>query len=330
MEKGTEPTEDAVVTDLYGLLGVGRGATIDEIRDAYWRQVRFHSISDNPGPRLEQLQEAYDVLTDPSRRAEYDAAADGAVPTVVAPRPVESVPEPQPVPEPEPRRHSRNPIDRLTAGLPRPWRIAIDWIVTIAGAIAIVLAIKAWVVNPYRIPSSSMEPTLHCARPGVGCEARFSDRVLANRFIYHLRSPRRGEIVVFKTPPQAQERCGASGTFVKRLIGLPGETVSERSGTVFINGKKLNESYVRPGRRDSETGSWKVPNGEYFFMGDNRSQSCDSRRWGAVPRKDLIGKVFATYWPPNRISFHAIFPGSPWLGLLFVIPLRRRRRSDVR
>jgi hypothetical protein len=64
------------------------------------------------------------------------------------------------------QHHSRNPLDRLTAGLPRPWRIAIDWIVTIAGAIAIVLAIKAWVVNPYRIPSSSMEPTLHCARPG--------------------------------------------------------------------------------------------------------------------------------------------------------------------
>ena len=99
----------------------------------------------------------------------------------------------------EKHRHSRNPLDRLTAGLPRPWRIAIDWIVTIAGAIAIVLAIKAWVVNPYRIPSSSMEPTLHCARPGQGCEARLSDRVLANRFIYRFRDPHRGEIVVFNT-----------------------------------------------------------------------------------------------------------------------------------
>ena len=114
----------------------------------------------------------------------------------------------------ETKRHSRNPIDRLTAGLPRPWRIAIDWIVTIAGAIAIVLAIKAWVVNPYRIPSSSMEPTLHCARPGQGCEARLSDRVLANRFIYHFRDPHRGEIVVFNTPREAQDMCGASGTFV--------------------------------------------------------------------------------------------------------------------
>ena len=120
----------------------------------------------------------------------------------------------------------RNPIDRLTEGLPRGWRVTIDWLVTIAGAIAIVLAIKAWVVNPYRIPSSSMEPTLHCARPGSGCEARFSDRVLACRFCYHFWSPKRGDIVVFKTPPLAAIRCGEGGTFVKRLIGLPGDTSS--------------------------------------------------------------------------------------------------------
>jgi signal peptidase I len=205
------------------------------------------------------------------------------------------------------RQHSRNPLDRMTAGLPRPWRIAIDWIVTIAGAILIVLAIKQWVVNPYRIPSSSMEPTLHCARPGQGCEAHLSDRVLANRFIYHFHDPQRHDIVVFNTPPAAQQMCGASGTFVKRLIGLPGETVTEKpGGFVYIDGRKLNEPYVKPDRRgrDSTTGTWHVPKGEYFFMGDNRGESCDSRRWGAVPRKNLIGKVFATYWPPNRISFH--------------------------
>ena len=214
-----------------------------------------------------------------------------------------------PLLEPSQQEHhqSHNPLDRLTAGLPRPWRIAIDWIVTIAGAIAIVLAIKAWVVNPYRIPSSSMEPTLHCARPGQGCEARLSDRVLANRFIYHFRDPHRGEIVVFNTPHAAQEMCGASGTFVKRLVGLPGETVTERDGGfVYINGKRLNESYLKPERRsrDSTTGTWHVPKGSYFFMGDNRGESCDSRRWGSVPRKNLIGKVFATYWPPNRIALH--------------------------
>jgi signal peptidase I len=207
------------------------------------------------------------------------------------------------------QRHSRNPLDRLTAGLPRPLRVAIDWIVTIAGAIAIVLAIKAWVVNPYRIPSSSMETTLHCARPGQGCEARLSDRVLANRFIYHFRDPRRGEIVVFDTPKAAQEMCGASGTFVKRLVGLPGETVHEdEQGFIWIDGKKLNEPYIDADRRAHDTTNrdetWRVPKGSYFFIGDNRGESCDSRRWGAVPRKNLIGKVFSTYWPPNRISLH--------------------------
>ena len=154
-------------------------------------------------------------------------------------------------------RQLRNPIDHLTHGLPRQWRIAIDWAVTILGAVAIVLAIKAYVVNPYRIPSSSMEPTLHCARPGNGCEARFSDRVLANRFIYHFRDPKRSEIVVFKTPPAAQVACsgvvGGTGgdTFVKRLVGLPGDRWRVQDGFVYINGEKLDEPYVKPERRDA-------------------------------------------------------------------------------
>jgi signal peptidase I len=178
-------------------------------------------------------------------------------------------------------------------------------VVTIVVAVGAVLAIKAWVVNPYRIPSSSMEPTLHCAQPGAGCEARFSDRVLANRFIYHFRDPHRGDIVVFKTPPEA-ERCenGAGGeTFVKRIIGLPGDTVRERRGRILVNGERLEEPYVQPAERDQRSGTWQVPQGQYFMMGDNRASSCDSRDWGAVPRSNLIGPVFAVYWPPQRIGF---------------------------
>jgi signal peptidase I len=182
-------------------------------------------------------------------------------------------------------------------------------VVTIAAAIGIVLAVKAWVVNPYRIPSSSMEPTLHCAhsQAGDGCEASYSDRVLANRFIYRFRDPHRGEIVVFETPKAARQECGAGGTFVKRLIGLPGEVVHEdEKGFIWIDHTKLDEPYISAKRRDEDVTNreetWRVPKGEYFFMGDNRGQSCDSRRWGAVPRKDLIGPVFATYWPPKRIS----------------------------
>jgi signal peptidase I len=197
----------------------------------------------------------------------------------------------------------RNPVDRLTHGMPHGWRVTIDWLVTIVGAIAIVLAIKAWVVNPYRIPSSSMEPTLHCARPGSGCEARFSDRVLACRFCFHFWDPKRGDVIVFKTPPAAAARCGAGGTFVKRLIGLPGDEWEERNGYVYINGRRLDESYVKPTRRDSRTiATMKIPPNHYFMMGDNRNSSCDSREWGTVPKENLIGKVFAVYWPPARIS----------------------------
>ena len=299
------------MTDLYALLGVAPGASDDEIRSAYHRRLRFDDVETAEGnERMRELREAYDVLSDPDRRRSYDASRDGET-QVVEPAPVpesqfEDAPQFQePVPVEHEHHHSYNPITRATRGLPRGWRIAIDWVVTIVGAIAIVLAIKAWVVNPYRIPSSSMEPTLHCARPGSGCEARFSDRVLANRFIYHFRKPHRGDIIVFKTPPLAKEKCGAGGTFVKRLIALPGETWQEKNGLIYINGKKLIEPYIEADRRDTSTSypARKIPEGMYFMMGDNRSQSCDSREWGPVPRKNLIGEVFAVYWPPNRIGF---------------------------
>jgi signal peptidase I len=193
-------------------------------------------------------------------------------------------------------------IKRLTRGLPRPWQVTIEWLVTIIGAIVIVLAVKQWVINPYRIPSSSMEPTLHCARPAYECEAHFSDRVLACRFCYRLVAPKRDDIVVFNAP-QSANVCGSAGTYVKRLIGLPGDLWEERNGYVFINGRRLDEPYIRAARRDTGTiAPIRIPYGRYFMMGDNRAASCDSRRWGTVPRSSLIGKVIATYWPPRRVA----------------------------
>jgi len=198
----------------------------------------------------------------------------------------------------------RGPVDRLTERLPPVWRTIVDWAVTIAVAVGAVLAIKAWVVNPYRIPSPSMEPALHCGGQ-PGCLAEFSDRVLANRFIYHFKEPERGDIVVFETPPRAVEVCesGFSTTFVKRLVALPGDVWEERNGIVYINGKRLDEPYLDPGQRDNGTfPRQRIPPDHYFMMGDNRQASCDSRRWGPVPRANLIGEVFAVYWPPQRIG----------------------------
>jgi signal peptidase I len=205
----------------------------------------------------------------------------------------------------------RGPVDRLLPNLSHRSRVVVDWIVTIVFAVAIVLAVKAWIVNPYRIPSPSMEPTLHCARPEPYCEGTRSDRILANRFIYHFRDPRRGEIVVFHSPAAAKAAC-TGGIFVKRIIGLPGEVWAERNGFTYIDGKRLSEPYVTASRRDRESKTLldippngtihRIPKGMYLMEGDNRSHSCDSRVWGLVPRSSIIGKAFFTYWPLSRIG----------------------------
>jgi signal peptidase I len=205
----------------------------------------------------------------------------------------------------------RGPLERLFPNLTRRQRSILDWVLTIVFAVLIVLGLKAWIVNPYRIPSASMEPTLHCARPGDDCEAGSSDRVLANRLIYHFRDPKRREIVVFNAPERAALLC-EKGVYVKRIIGVPGDRWEERDGYVYIDGKRLNEPYVKAERRDHESlelsdilpGATVIPHEKYLMMGDNRSQSCDSRRWGLVPRSAIIGEVFLTYWPLGRISTH--------------------------
>jgi signal peptidase I len=209
---------------------------------------------------------------------------------------------------------SFHPLSRL----PAPWRRIVDWVVTLAVAIGFVLAFEAEVAKPYRIPSASMEKTFLCARPAAGCTGSTSDRVLVNRLAYDFGSPERGQIVVFRAPAKANI-CGAgdAGTiFVKRLIGLPGETVREnQKGFIWIRRpgttgwRKLAEPYLSRAARLDDTSdfgkSWPVPEGQYFMLGDNRGNSCDSRKWGAVPGSSLIGPVIFTYWPPDRISYHA-------------------------
>ena len=194
-------------------------------------------------------------------------------------------------------------LDRSLSRLPGPVRTLIDWALTITIAIVAILAFQAEVAKPYKIPSSSMEPTLHCGKPADGCRSRVSDRVIANRIVYRFHAPERGDIIVFKAPASVAAACDTGGTLIKRIVGLPGEQVSMQNGHVFIDGARLSEPYLDPAYRGGESGEWPGNSRSgYFVLGDNRAMSCDSRRWGVVPRENIIGRADIRYWPPDRIG----------------------------
>jgi signal peptidase I len=173
--------------------------------------------------------------------------------------------------------------------------------VTLAVAAAAVLGFEAEIAQPFRVPTASMEPTLLCARSGEGCTATFNDRVIVAKIVYRFRNPKRGEIAVFTAPPAAKRLCTEGGTYLKRVVGIPGDVVSERAGFFYVDGRELSEPYLTQHYRDAVTRKWpKLGAKQYFVMGDNRIGSCDSRVWGPVPRFAFIGPVVATYWPPNR------------------------------
>jgi signal peptidase I len=189
----------------------------------------------------------------------------------------------------------------------------VELVVTVAVAVGLALLIQAFIVKPYRIPSPSMEPTL-----AIG------QRVLTNRLD---TSPSLGDVVVFHPPHGADPLspvCGSPTqgdghpqpcdtptssespqTFIKRVVGMPGDRISIRGGRVYRDGVREQDSYIRPCGNDGSCNFPKtitVPPGHYFMMGDNRGQSDDSRFWGPVPDKWVIGVAFFTYWPPDRIG----------------------------
>ena len=194
----------------------------------------------------------------------------------------------------------------------------LELVLIVAVAIGLAMAIQAVLVKPYRIPSASMEPTL-----GI------NQRVLVDRVGKPLFTLRVGDIVVFHPPkdysscadPMEGENQGgqdsaracdvaqsqpSSVTFIKRLVGLPGDQLSIRDGHVIRNGVPERDSYIVPcqgGGACSFPQTITVPPGEYYMMGDNRPDSEDSRFWGPVPRAWIIGTAFFTYWPPDRVGF---------------------------
>ena len=190
----------------------------------------------------------------------------------------------------------------------------VELIFIVAIAIFLALAVQAYAVKPYRIPSGSMEPTLD-----VG------ERVLVQRVTHRLGSePSVGNIIVFHPPAGADgvpAQCGApsadgqpcpkptSGksdqTFIKRVVAVAGDTVSVRNGLAVVNGKVQPAPFAAPcagGEGCNMPKTITVPKGHVFLMGDNRGNSDDSRFWGPVPNSWVIGEAFATYWPPSRIG----------------------------
>jgi signal peptidase I len=214
---------------------------------------------------------------------QHDEAADQHL---LPPQPEADEESGPPIPPP-PSRRQINPV--LELGLILLAALGLWWVA------------NGWIVKPYRIPSASMEPTL-----------RDGDRVLVARFIYHFHDPRRGDVIVFHPPGNGDSailgaKTEASVYFIKRIIGLPGETVEGRRHHVLIctapsvGCHVLNEPYLTQAAVAAPFGPVTVPQGQYFMMGDNRAVSDDSRMWGTLPRSYIIGEAFATYWPPDRL-----------------------------
>jgi signal peptidase I len=209
----------------------------------------------------------------------------------------------------------------------------VETISIIVVAVALALAIQAFLVKPFRIPSESMFPTLANGQ-----------RVLVDRVTGRFSPPGRGDIVVFRPPASVDKpnSCGdlsnppnrpcpeavntrAKNNFIKRVVGLPGDEFAVQDGRAYVNGKPLREPYARitadcrdagsrsreqtPEERKQEPPDLcylpepiRIPPGHFFMMGDNRGDSTDSRAWGPVPEEWIVGQAFFTYWPPRRLG----------------------------
>ena len=176
---------------------------------------------------------------------------------------------------------------------PHRWRrTLIEWAAVLLVAALVAVVLRTFVVQTFYIPSGSMEPTL-----------QIGDRILVDKLSYHLHSPRRGDIIVFRRPPAEDCPGPPVPDLVKRVIGLPGETISARGGNVYIDGRRLAEPWIPSGDTTAPFPPFHVPAEEYFVMGDNRGDSCDSRIWGPVARSLIVGHVVMRIWPLGRIRF---------------------------
>lgn len=172
-------------------------------------------------------------------------------------------------------------------------RTIIEWAAVIGGGIAIALLIEAFLIQAFWIPSESMTPTLNV-----------DDRVLVNKRAYTFGDVGRGDIIVFERP-EAAVRPGTEGDtndLIKRVVAVEGDTIESRQGSVYVNGEPQDESYLEPGTPTNNLPRQRVPPDHVFVMGDNRTNSDDSRMFGPVPEDDIVGKAFWTVWPPGSFG----------------------------
>lgn len=170
--------------------------------------------------------------------------------------------------------------------------VVLEYVKSFVIAIILALLIRGFVVQAFKIPSGSMRPTLI-----------EGDRILVNRFIYRFREPQRGDVIVFRFPNNLKK------DFIKRLVAMGGESVEVAEGNILVDGSVISAPSIFKERYYRSRGSYgvqgrpvNIPEGYFYVLGDNSSSSRDSRYWGFVSRKNLIGKAFVIYWPPKRIG----------------------------
>jgi signal peptidase I len=192
-------------------------------------------------------------------------------------------------------------------------RIVVETALIVLAAVILAVLLRTFVAQAFRIPSESMVPQLE-----VG------DRVVVSRIAYHLHDPRRGDLVVFDCPPKAGcvqrhdnlahravgtvleallIRQPAVEEYIKRVVALPGETVAGHDGAVWVGGRRLVEPYLPRGTVTSDFGPVTVPPGELWMMGDNRNNSSDSRVFGTIEERTIVGRAMLRVWPPARTAF---------------------------
>ncbi|MEQ8381261.1 MAG: signal peptidase I [Coleofasciculus sp. A1-SPW-01] len=184
------------------------------------------------------------------------------------------------------RAQNRDPEKQSVQKPENPW---VEGFKTIGLSVFLAIGIRSFVAEARYIPSGSMEPTL-----------QINDRLIIDKISYNFRQPQRGDIVVF-SPTEALKQQNFKDAFIKRVIGLPGETVEVKGGRVYVNDQALREQYIEE-KPEYSYGPVTVPEDNYLVLGDNRNNSYDSHYWGFVPRDKIIGRAIVRFWPLNRVG----------------------------